>query len=104
MVNIFAFRSKDINALQTARDPIGPDNDAHLRKIMIEVDRCYAAWGAENKLPPALRGRWREVAAIADQVGCELYCLDHLKGNHPRHPQVLKYTDPDLRWQRPALS
>ncbi|WP_408635252.1 DUF1643 domain-containing protein [Novosphingobium kunmingense] len=100
--NIFAFRSRDIKALQTAIDPVGPDNDSHLERIMQEADRCYAAWGTENKLPMELRGRWRQVADMAEGLECELFCLDHLAGDHPRHPQILKYADPDLAWRRPA--
>jgi hypothetical protein len=100
--NLFAYRSKDVGVLQSVPDPIGPDNDAHLEKIMREADRCCAAWGAETKLPLTLRGRWREVASLADRTGCMLHCLDHLNGGHPRHPQILQYKDPDLLWIRPA--
>lgn len=100
--NIFAYRSRNITALGTASDPVGPDNDTHLKRIMQEADRCYAAWGAESKFPIELRGRWRQVADMAEALSCKLFCLDHLVGDHPRHPQILKYTDPDLAWRRPA--
>lgn len=59
--NIFAYRSKDIGGLKDVVDPIGPENDAHLERIMMDADQCYVAWGAENKLPESLRGggaRW----------------------------------------------
>lgn len=69
--NIFAYRSKDIGKLKDVADPVGPENDAHLARIMREADQCYVAWGAENKLPETLRGRWREVVKIADQVGVQ---------------------------------
>jgi hypothetical protein len=100
--NIFAFRSKDIGMLGQVPDPVGPDNDVHLERIMHEADRCYVAWGAETKLPEYLRRRWREVVAIADRIGCRLYCLEHLKGGHPRHPQILQYSSPDTVWRRPS--
>lgn len=100
--NIFAFRSKDIRILNDVLDPVGPENDDHLERIMREADRCYVAWGAEDKLPQSLRGRWREVVKIADRVGCNLYCLDHIGGDHPRHPQILIYEDPNLHWRRPV--
>ena len=98
--NISAYRSKDIDKLKDVTDPLGPENDAHLERIMREADQCYVAWGAEDKLPEPLRGRWREVVKIADRVGCELYCLDHIAGDHPRHPQVLIYEGPNLLWRR----
>lgn len=99
--NIFAYRSKDIRILNDVLDPVGPENDDHLDRIMREADRCYAGWGAEDKLPQRLRGRWRQVVKIADRVGRKLYCLDHIAGDHPRHPQVLIYKDPNLLWRRP---
>ncbi|MEP6867151.1 MAG: DUF1643 domain-containing protein [Novosphingobium sp.] len=99
--NIFAYRSQDIGQLELVEGPVGPENDHHLEAIMRESDRCYVAWGAEAKLPSRLRGRWREVVRLADRIGCTLFCLDHLNGGHPRHPQILQYSNPDLLWTRP---
>ncbi len=100
--NLFAYRSRHVRELNLAPDPVGPENDHHLEIIMRASDRCYAAWGAEAKLAPKLKQRWRDVARLAQRIGRPLYCLDHLKDGHPRHPQILRYSEPDLLWQCPA--
>lgn len=99
--NMFAYRSKDITALAKVDDPIGPENDHHLAQISSESEAVVVAWGSPKKLPPALRGRWRDVAGLLDAAGKPLHCLTHLAGNHPRHPQVLRYETPLPLWKRP---
>jgi hypothetical protein len=99
--NMFALRSKDVADLAKADDPVGPDNDQHLARIAAEAEKIIVAWGAPGKLPPRLRQRWRDVAAILDAAGRPLHCLTHLKGNHPRHPQILKHDETLPIWRRP---
>ena len=43
--NLFAFRSKNRNDLYTAKDPVGPENDEHLRRMIEAADIVIAAWG-----------------------------------------------------------
>jgi hypothetical protein len=100
--NKFAWRATDVKALRTARDPIGPDNDAHLEQIMRDADLHIVAWGPLAKLPPPLRRRWRSVAAIGDVVGCRLMCWGTAQDGHPRHPLMLAYATPLIEWERPA--
>jgi len=45
MLNIFALRSKDPKNLYSAADPIGPDNDFHLRSASSKAGITVAAWG-----------------------------------------------------------
>ncbi|MDE4913478.1 DUF1643 domain-containing protein [Methylobacterium sp. 092160098-2] len=89
--NKFAFRAKDIRALRSAVDPIGPDNDRHLEQIMRDADLHIVAWGPLNKLPNDLRQRWRAVVEIARRVGCPLHALATAQCGHPRHPLMLGY-------------
>ncbi len=98
--NKFAYRSKDVTDLQRAVDPIGPDNDKHIEQILRDADLHIVAWGTLGKLPPNLRYRWREVKAIADKVGCPLYCWGTAKDGHPKHPLTLGYDTPLIPWQR----
>ncbi|MDF2813076.1 MAG: hypothetical protein K0S56_4107 [Microvirga sp.] len=100
--NKFAFRAKDIKALRTAADAIGPENDRHLEQIMRDADIHIVAWGPLAKLPPNLRDRWRDVAAIAQRVGCRLMCLGAVQDGHPRHPLMLAYATPLTEWRRPS--
>lgn len=99
--NKFAHRSVNVADLRTAADPIGPLNDAWLELMMHAADIHVVAWGPLAKLPPALRDRWRTVAAIADRVGCRLMCLGTANDGHPLHPLMLAYDTPLVPWRRP---
>lgn len=97
--NKFAFRAKDVKALRTAADPIGPDNNKHLEQIMRDADIHIAAWGPLSKLPPHLRHRWRMIQKIAAHVGCQLMCWGTAQDGHPRHPLMLPYNTPLEVWR-----
>ena len=101
MGNKFAFRATDVGELRTAADPVGPDNDAFLAAMMAQADVVVAAWGPLSKLPRHLRGRWREVAAIADKAGKPLKCWGTAQDGQPRHPLMLAYDTPLVDWARP---
>jgi hypothetical protein len=99
--NKFGFVSKDIKALRSAHDPIGPDNDRHLEQIMRDADVHVVAWGALAKLPETLRKRWIDVVRIADRVGCDLYCIGVNDDGHPTHPVMTGYDVPLTKWRAP---
>ena len=99
--NKFAFRATDVHELRTAADPVGPDNDRHLEQILRDAELHIVAWGRLAKLPPALRSRWREVVAIADRIGCPLYCFGTAQDGHPLHPLTLGYDRTLVEWKRP---
>ncbi len=96
--NKFAYRAKDVAELRRAAYPIGAENDKHIEQILRDADLHIVAWGALAKLPPNLRGRWRAVKAIADKVGCPLYCWGTGKDGHPTHPLTLGYDTPLISW------
>lgn len=104
--NKFAFRATDVRELRRANDPVGPENDAHLRAMMYEADTIIVAWGALNKLPEALRGRWKEVVRIADALRPEAGPVDLLAigtndDGHPKHPLMPGYDSPIAAWSVP---
>lgn len=99
--NKFAFRAKDVRALRSAADPIGPDNDAHLEQIMRDADLHVVAWGPLAKLPRDLRPRWRAVERIARRVGCPLLAFGVAQDGHPRHTLMLAYETPLVPWVAP---
>jgi hypothetical protein len=100
-VNKFAFRATDVRELRNARDPIGPENDAHLEQAMRDADIVIAAWGPLSKLPDRLRTRWRKVVAIADHVGKPLHCFGTAQDGQPRHTLMLAYDTPLIEWSKP---
>lgn len=98
--NLFAFRATDVRELATAPDPVGPDNDYHLRTIIGEASRVVVAWGPTSKLPRALRERWRTITDIAQPLGKPLLSIGApAKDGHPRHPLMLAYHEPILAWK-----
>jgi hypothetical protein len=100
--NKFAHVATDITELRGVADPVGPDNDAHLERMMREAEVHIVAWGPLAKLPPKLRNRWFDVVRIADRVGCQLMCLGPTaQDGHPRHPLMLSYESPLVRWSPP---
>jgi hypothetical protein len=101
--NLFAYRATDVRELATAADPIGPDNDEHLRAMIGEAFRLIFAWGPASKLPKRLRTRWRTVWGMAQEAGKEPLSIGKpAKDGHPCHPLMLPYSS-ELRPWRPAL-
>jgi hypothetical protein len=83
VVNLFAFRATDPAALRTAPDPIGPDNDNHIRRaVTIGGATVVCAWGAHG----TLLGRGRSVADLIRSLGVVPQCLGTTRDGQPRHP------------------
>lgn len=99
--NLFAFRSAEIKDLRSARDPIGPENDAHLVQIMRDAEIHIVAWGAQAKLPEVLRKRWQFIVRTADRLGVELHCIGLNDDGHPKHPLTTGYEIPMTSWSAP---
>jgi len=99
--NKFAYRATDVRELAMAADPVGPGNDVHLERMMREAAIVVACWGPLSKLPARLRGRWREVVAIAERVGKPLHCFGTAKDGQPLHTLMLPYSTPLVRWSPP---
>ena len=101
LVNPFAYRAKNIRDLRSARDPIGPENDKYIEQAMRKADVHVVGWGSLNKLPEALRGRWKDIVRISDRVGCKLHCIGVCADGHPRHPLMTGYNTPMTEWSVP---
>lgn len=99
--NLFAYRAKDIDDLRTAAEPVGIENDSHLRRIIGEADVVVAAWGQLGKLPPHLRRRWAQFHDMATAAGTRLLCLGTAADGHPLHPCMIGYDRPVIDWVRP---
>jgi hypothetical protein len=91
VVNLFAFRATDPG--QLARTgltcPVGPENDAYLRRHAADaVTVC--AWGSSvpKSGRPAVRFRHHEVLRLLRQIGRPRH-LGMTKGGFPRHPLYL---------------
>jgi hypothetical protein len=96
MVNLFAFRSTKPGVLASVRDPVGPDNDQHLRLAEQMCGLVVAAWGASVG---GLLDRDTEVVRMFQSMSV----LRLTKHNHPSHPLYLPANlTPTLWFTRPT--
>lgn len=92
MMNAFAFRATDPKEMKAQADPVGPDNNYHLKEALRTCASCaglaLAAWGAHGDW----KGRDLEIEAIAGILGVQLFCFGRTRNRHPRHPLYLNKT------------
>lgn len=95
VLNLFAWRATDPAELLTIDDPIGVDNDAHLRRrAWSSTSPMVAAWGAH----PLARERARQV----DQAMYVRWsCLGTTVDGSPRHPLYVRKDAPLIEWSPP---
>lgn len=100
--NLFAYRATDVRELGKVPDPIGPENDDHLIRILAECDQVVCAWGPLGKQPKQYRNRFLNVLTLIDGAG-----LDPLRigattlCGQPRHPLMLPYAASIGLWKEP---
>ena len=90
VLNLFALRSADPNALDYADDPVGPDNDRFLQWYLDRADCVVAGWGAHG----GLMGRNVQVLDMMRRLHVQPECLGKTKEGHPRHPLYVPYSQP----------
>lgn len=88
--NLFAFRTPCPQLLRTVPDPVGPDNDAWLRRLRAESALVVAAWGNHG----SLHGRDRAVRPLLE--GAQI--LGFTRQGRPRHPLYLPGTALPRPW------
>ncbi|GJM19813.1 MAG: hypothetical protein DHS20C14_20260 [Phycisphaeraceae bacterium] len=87
VVNIFALRSTDPGGLYDADDPVGPRNDAAIRRSAARADLVVVGWGNHGDL----HARGAEITSILADL-CDPMCWAITKPGHPKHPLYLKST------------
>ncbi|TCI75670.1 DUF1643 domain-containing protein [Exiguobacterium sp. SH0S1] len=87
VVNLFAFISTDPDNLKHQEDPIGPENDRHIRDAIQGSALVVAAWGQTLRTPSAKRRIQATLELLKD---IEMHCLKVTKcGRYPMHPLYL---------------
>lgn len=86
MVNLFAFVSKDPKTLCKSPDPVGPENDQHLRNILGTAPEAVVCWGEQKGIHHRVQ---TVLAMIRNPV-----CLGTTKKGFPRHPSRPAYATP----------
>ena len=87
VVNIFALRSPYPKDLYTHKDPVGPENDRHIRKTVAAAGMVICGWGAHGKL----NNRGRQVMDMILAIGVTPYYLKLNKDGSPGHPLYIGY-------------
>ena len=77
VVNLFAYRTTDPGELRRVTDPVGADNDRHIRRAIARADLVVLAWGA--------RTRSRRLLSLP-----HARCLGLTRAGQPRHPLYLR--------------
>ncbi len=88
VVNTNALVSTDPDALLEHPDPVGPENDAHIRGVMGSSAVVVCAWGGHR----AAQVRAERVLAIIREEGRVPMCLVVNGDGSPSHPLYLKKT------------
>jgi hypothetical protein len=86
VVNLFGLCSTDPRALRHHPDPVGPLNDAFIRRATGGASTVVAAWGAAGV---EHNGRGTHVAETLRARGVRLQCLGQTSTGQPRHPLYL---------------
>lgn len=90
VVNLFAYRATKPKDMLAARDPVGPDNDEHIRMAVRATTNIVCAWGPNASRTP----RPRHVIALLKEMGIAPKCLHITQDGSPGHPLMLSYDRP----------
>jgi hypothetical protein len=91
VVNLFAYRTPNRKELAAVPDPIGPENDRHIRAAARNTSVSILAWGGYVPDPD----RVQAVLKLLKRARIRLKCIEMIgpAGNRqPRHPLYLRAT------------
>jgi hypothetical protein len=94
VANLYAYRATKPNDLWYTTDPIGPENDDHLYRLMKMYVDVVCAWGTNAKPE-----RVAAFVELSRKAGVRLWCLGTTKSGAPRHPLYVKADQPLVEWQ-----
>lgn len=92
--NLFAYRSTDPAVLKGVSDPLGPERDYYLNKIISEVDIIVPCWGRINKIPKNLKWVVDDMMNLLQESGKPVLCFGKTACGQPKHPLMLGYDTP----------
>lgn len=99
VVNLYALRATDPEALRTHADPVGPENDATIAAAVAATDIIVCAWGAFNLSPLRVRRVW-PLLNLSELRPPQ--CLGTTKDGHPKHPLYLPASAIRTAWKPAA--
>lgn len=91
VTNVFAYRATYPADLKAAPDPVGPRNDAWIRRMALQAELIVAAWGND--------GAWLERSAhLRKMLAGRLKCLRLNAAGEPAHPLYLPRVLRPIDW------
>jgi hypothetical protein len=81
VVNVFALRATDPQALVRHAAPVGPDNDRYIRDAVDSADLVVAAWGGSWP-----KRHFRRVADVGRLLSGRAHHLGLTAAGQPMHP------------------
>lgn len=99
VLNLFAFRSTRPARMFAAKDPVGPDNDEYIARVLQErfnIARVVVAWGAANQ--EIVKTRAAAVMSLLREAKVVPRCLGRCKNGGPRHPLMVPYSTELVEW------
>lgn len=96
-LNIFGLRSTQAQVLYSHAEPIGPDNDAAIERVLRahRDARLVVAWGAHG----GFRGRGDRVGEMVMDIHGSPECFGLTQGGFPFHPLYLPKTSKLRPWR-----
>jgi len=94
VVNLFALRSTNPEALYSHADPVGPENDVFIEASLLSAEKTIIAWGKHGKI----MGRGEQVLKRLDH---RCFALKFNLDGSPQHPLYVPY-DTELVPIKPA--
>lgn len=91
ITNLFAFRSTDPLAMKKYPEPVGPDNNNHIRKCARDAELVIAAWSKHGVFNHRDVEVWAMVSNERYLTDDGLQCLAVNQDGTPSHPLYLKY-------------
>lgn len=92
VVNLFAFRATSPADLFGAPDPIGAENDDHIRAVAARVDLLVAAWGNHG-------ARFGRDAGVVELIDRPVTCLRVTARGQPEHPLYVPASTRPQPWR-----
>lgn len=98
VVNLFGLRATDSAFLKAHPDPVGPDNDEHIRSAVEECGAVVCAWGSHSMVS----GRAADVLTALTASGVAPLCLGRTTTGRPRHPLYVRAATRPVPYRLPA--
>ena len=102
VVNLFAFRSTDPDALLDAADPVGPRNWGIIEAAANRCDMIICAWGAHKAATYVTSDDHPWSHAVFERLQMVLrpaiFCLGTTKSGAPKHPLYIATGTPLVRF------